>query len=218
MGEAVTTALARWDVAVDACQLGRLQAHFEAVVTANRRMNLTRITDPLDAAIKHYADSLALLPWIRERGIEVTEVLDIGTGAGFPAVPLAIMRPDWSVTVIDAARKKVEFVRRTADAIGLTNLRCEHAHSQHWKPGRRFQLVVCRALASLLSTLQKTADHVGPGGWLVLYQTARSDPEKDGQADRLAEDLGLQPVERYPYDLRLGEETLERVLYVVRKS
>ena len=55
------------------------------------RMNLTRITDPTEAAVKHYADSLALLLWVRDRRIEVDTVLDVGSGAGFPAVPLAVI-------------------------------------------------------------------------------------------------------------------------------
>ena len=83
----LTHALNRWGMDLSAEQLHWLRNHFAAIINANRTMNLTRITEPVEAAVKHYADSLALLLWIDERRIEVESVLDIGTGAGFPAVP-----------------------------------------------------------------------------------------------------------------------------------
>ena len=128
----VSGSLGRWSVAVSTNQLVKLRSHFEAVIEVNRVMNLTRITNPIDAAVKHYVDSSALLPWIAARKINAASLLDVGTGAGFPAVPLAVLRPNWAITAIDATRKKVDFVSRTVVAMGLTNLRVEHAHSDHW--------------------------------------------------------------------------------------
>ena len=223
--EALTTALARWGLSIDRSQLGRLHAHFEAVVRSNRTMNLTRITGPIEAAVKHYADSLALLVWVDQRGITVQSVLDIGTGGGFPAVPLAVMRPEWSVTAIDATRKKIDFVERTAAAIGLKNLHCRHAHSQHWKPSAishqlstiGFQLVVFRALTGLPQALEQTAKHVAQGGWLVAYKTASVDSAEQEAAAKLAPKLRLHLSEQFAYDLDLEGETINRVLYVYRK-
>ena len=222
----LTAALARWRVAIDLPQVAQLQAHYTAMIEANRAVNLTRITDPVEAAVKHYADSLALLAWVRDRGIVVQSVLDIGTGAGFPAVPLAVMRPDWSVTAIDATRKKIEFLRRTADAIGLKNLHCEHAHSQHWKQSKRSgqpsavscQLVVFRALKALAGGIEAAAGYVAPDGWLIAYKTASMDPSEQDDADRAAPKLGLSADEPYPYNLHLGDETLQRVLHIYRKE
>ena len=223
--EALTAALARWRIAIDLPQLTQLQAHYTAMIEANRVMNLTRITDPVEAAVKHYADSLALLAWVRDREIAVQSVLDLGTGAGFPAVPLAVMRPDWSVTAIDATRKKIDFVRRTTNAIGLKNLHCEHAHSEHWERAKRsgqplavgFQLVVFRALKALAGGIEAAAGYVAPGGWLIAYKTASMDPSEKDYADRAATKLGLSADESYPYSLHLGDETLQRVLHTYRK-
>jgi 16S rRNA G527 N7-methylase RsmG len=113
------------DLDADVC--GRLFEHYQQVVEANRSFNLTRITGPADAAVKHYADSLSLLasPWVdAERS---TVVLDVGTGAGFPAAPLAIVCPRWSVLAIDGTAKKVRFVQACAEAMGLGNLEGRHA-------------------------------------------------------------------------------------------
>ncbi len=245
---ALTTALARWGITIEAGCLDRLRAHFQAVIETNRAMNLTRITEPVEAAVKHYADSLAALTWVESRNIAVQTVLDVGTGAGFPAVPLAVMRPDWSVTAIDATAKKIDFLRRTAAAIGLTNLDCKHAHSLHWErssagnvgqvevrdlpqgarrsrqvsPGSTcptgFDLVIFRALSALAKSLEQTAGCVAGDGWLVAYQTDSVDSAQQLAADLAAPKLRLRLIERYAYDLELGGETIRRVLYVYRKS
>jgi 16S rRNA (guanine527-N7)-methyltransferase len=180
-------------------------------------MNLTRITDPVEAAVKHYADSLALLLWVRERAIAVQNILDVGTGAGFPAIPLAVLRPDWSVTAIDATGKKIEFVRRTATELGLTNIRCEHAHSRHWRVAERFSPVVFRALTALPAALESTSRYVSQRGWLVAYRTASDDPDERQDADRAATGLDLEPQEPFAYELHAGDEVLRRVLRVYQR-
>ncbi len=215
---ALKTALERWNLPIELSQLNRLRAHFEAVVETNRVMNLTRITDPVEAAVKHYADSLALLTWVRKCGITVRTVLDVGTGAGFPAFPLAAMQPDWSVTAIDATGKKIEFLRRTAAAIGVGNLHCEHAHSQHWRPGCTFDVVVCRAVAPLPKILEQTAKHVSQGSRLVAYKTAPLDVNEQNAANALALKLQFHKHEQYEYDLESDHARLDRVLCVYRRK
>lgn len=215
---ALEAALGRWSHPITRTQSDQLCAHFEALAEANRVMNLTRITDPVESAIKHYVDSLALLRWVEERGVEVRTVLDVGTGAGFPAVPLAVMQPRWTITAIDATRKKVDFVRRTADAIGLTNLRCEHAHSKHWHPGCTFDLVTFRALRKLPESLNETGRHVGERGWLIAFSTAPSTPEERQVVKPLLAKLRLGPHAEYPYLLQYEHVSLQRVLFIYRRS
>jgi len=215
---ALTASLRRWGMAPRLDQLDRLFAHFEAVLNANRVMNLTRITDPADAAVKHYADSLALLLWVRDRGIRAQTVLDVGTGAGFPAVPLAVMRPDWSVTGIEATQKKADFLTRTAAALGLANLECLHAHSSHWHADRAFDLVLTRAIALPPKTRRPIERFVSPGGHLVAY---RAGPTRGAHADRATDvtpPAGLTLTECYAYDLILGDERLARALHIHRKG
>lgn len=205
-------------------QLRKLLGHYNAMIEANRSFNLTRITDPKEAAIKHYADSLALLLWADEAGAKIDPVLDIGTGAGFPAFPLAVLRPEWSVTAIDATRKKIDFVTRTAASLGVKNLRCEHAHSEHWQgpcdgdrtSANTYQLVVFRALSKPSKAIEQAGRFVAPGGYLVAYQSDSVDPAEQHNAEQAAAKLRLQIRQRYSYDLKISGEHVKRVLQVYR--
>jgi 16S rRNA (guanine527-N7)-methyltransferase len=214
---ALRTALGRLDIPVSPVQIRTLRAHFEAVVETNRVMNLTRITEPVEAAVKHYADSLALLLWTRDRSVTVRTLLDVGTGAGFPSVPLAVMQREWAVTAIDATRKKVEFLTRTVAAIGLTNLHVEHAHAAHWRPKRPFDVVVVRALAPLGKCLELCAAFVKRGGWLVAYKTASLDRAEVAAAERVSKKTRMRVEERFQYELQLGDQTLHRVLHLFQR-
>ena len=211
---ALIESLDRWDVSIDREQLDRLRQHFQAVVETNRTLNLTRITDPIEAAVKHYADSLALPLWVNEQRFEGQTVLDIGTGAGFPAVPLAVMEPGWDVTALDATLKKVDFLARTASRLQLTNLRVEQGHSDHWQPHRRFHLVVLRAVAKLAVCLRQGGRHVARHGRLIVYKTASLVADELDAAAEEAARQRLRKCEPFPYELELAGETIRRTLHV----
>lgn len=215
---AVRAALERWHLPLEQSGLDLLHAHFEAVVEASRVMNLTRITDPVEAAAKHYADSLSVVLWVVRKEVRIRTVLDVGTGAGFPALPLAVMRADWLVTALDATKKKVEFLRRAAGELGVGNLRCEHAHSVHWRPGHRFDLVLCRALAPLPKAVSQTARHVAVGGYLVAYKTVLMKETEATQARKTALELDLHPEPCFSYSLLMEGEELSRTLHIFRRS
>ncbi|MCH9003166.1 MAG: 16S rRNA (guanine(527)-N(7))-methyltransferase RsmG [Planctomycetes bacterium] len=210
--------LDRWRIDCTPVQLGMLRAHFESVLEANSRMNLTRITDPTEAAVKHYADSLALLLWIRDRGIEVGTVLDVGSGAGFPAVPLAVMRPDWQVTALDGTAKKIGFVEGVAETLGLPNLRAVHAHSTHWRDGWTADVVTVRAVAKLAKCMRDTVDLVAPNGWLVAYKTADIGDDELSAAQLQCADGGFRSEPAFEYELPLKDDRLQRALYSFRKT
>ncbi len=198
-------------------QAGRLRMHFEAVVESNRVMNLTRITDPVQAAVKHYADSLALLLWSRDRSIVVRLVLDVGTGAGFPAVPLAVMSPEWEVTAIDATRKKVDFLARTAATLGVDNLRVEQAHTAHWTTEQRFDVVAARALGPLARCMESCARFVETGGFLIIYKTGWLTLNELTNAEKLLKTTRMRKEEPFGYDLQLNRQTLPRALHIFRR-
>lgn len=206
--------LAPWHISATSEQLQRLAQHYTAMVAFNQVTNLTRIIKPVEAAIKHYADSLALLAWSNERSLPIRSVLDVGTGAGFPAVPLAIMRPTWNITAIDGTAKKIEFVRDWASASGIANVCCVHAHSKHWETDKKFDLVTCRALAKLESAIEQTAPFVQGGGHLVLYKSASITSEELQAGNQAAHRNGLSFLERYDYSLKVGSEVLARTLLI----
>lgn len=190
--EALTAALAAIGVAVDAPRRERMWHHFERVVEANRQFNLTRITSPADAAVKHYADSLALLaaPWAPDLAFDV---LDVGTGAGFPAVPLAVAQEAWQVVAIDGTGKKARFVAETAATLGLANLEARHARAADLARQRvaPFDLVLLRAVTQLAPGLEEVRDLVRPGGAVVFYKSGSVTTEEQQAGDAAARRWGF---------------------------
>lgn len=192
-------------------------AHYAAVVEANRRFNLTRIIDPAEAAVKHFADSISLLGWMGSAGVRVASVLDVGTGAGFPAIPLAVMRPDWRVTAIDSTAKKVRFVTTVCARLELKNLCAEHRRAGQWKPAKRFDLVTLKAVGNLRKCVEQSRMLLKRNGYAVAYKTgAVSDQEREAGRDA-ARHHRFEALQPYAYRLRLGDEIIERTLWVFRK-
>lgn len=189
----------------------RCFAHYGLLVEANRQFNLTRITSPADAAVKHYADSLSLLTCEGRDSFRPTAVLDVGTGAGFPAVPLAIARPAWSIVAIDGTGKKVRFVQQSAAALGLGNLQARHVRAEQMAREQvgRFDLITVRAVGRIEALLADLAPLRKTGGEIVFYKTTRLDSDEQQAADRAASRLRLRTkVNRI--DLPLGAEHLAR--------
>jgi 16S rRNA (guanine527-N7)-methyltransferase len=214
---ALSHALAGWSIPLSEDQGARMWAHFQNLVEVNRSCNLTRITSPEDAAILHYADSLAILPWAARIDLRMHRVLDLGTGAGFPAVPLAIMRTDWQITAIDATAKKAAFVQRMVTELDLANLICKQCHSDHWRSAAGFDLVVSRALAPLNKCLEAGERFLGRGGYVVTYKTPHMSSGERADADTTSKRLNLDSEPPHRYTLVSCGEEHHRLLDIRRK-
>jgi len=135
----------------------------------NTRINLTAITDPEEILIKHFLDSLALLI-VCDR--PETRLLDIGAGAGFPGLPLKIVRPQWHVTLLEATNKKVLFLRHMIEILQLTGIEAMHgraeelAHKAEYRAS--YDAVTARAVASLPTVLEYAAPFCRVGGRIIL--------------------------------------------------
>jgi len=215
---ALRAALDAWRRSATDAEVDLLALHYEMMIEANRTTNLTRITEPVAAAVRHYADSLALSAWAQDVGFSDGSVLDVGTGAGLPAVPLAVMHPTWRVTAIDGTGKKVDFVRRAVTEMGLTNLELLHAHADHWTTDRRFDVVCTRAVASLTKSLPFAARLTAPRGWFVAFKTPSSDEQERDEADQAAEDCRMIREPSFDYELVAADERFERRLVVYRRG
>ena len=212
----LAAALEGWSLTITQVQLDRLVRHYELMVEANRRVNLTRITDPQEAALLHYADSLALLLWVEARPAARITLLDVGTGAGFPAVPLAVLGPAWQVTAMDSTRKKTAFVDQAAQELGLDNLEVVHARAEHWHPQREFQIIALRAVSVVKTALEKTAHLVAPKGYVVCYKTEPAAEQEIKTAAALARRVGLVLADQVTYTL--GAEVHPRRLVIYQKQ
>jgi 16S rRNA (guanine527-N7)-methyltransferase len=135
----------------------RLQQLLNELERWNRTYNLTAITKREDMVTHHLLDSLAVSP-----ELQGTTIADVGTGAGFPGLPLAVLNPERRFTLIDSAGKKIRFVSHVAHALGLTNVEALHVRVESLRPENPFDTVVTRAFAPLPEMLEKVAPLCGP--------------------------------------------------------
>lgn len=165
-------------VALDAAQLERFDRFAALLVETNRLFNLTSITEPEEIVTKHFADSLTMLRAVRP--VLGASVIDVGAGAGFPSVPLAIARPDLAVTAVDSLKKRVSFMQQAAQ---LLDLSLEAVHLRAEEGGRlstmreQFDLAVARAVASLPVLCEYCLPYVRVGGMFVAMKGPDAEQE-----------------------------------------
>ena len=131
----------------------------------NKKVNLTAIRDRDEMVTTHLEDSLSAWPLLRGNMI-----LDVGTGPGFPGLPLAIVEPEREFHLIDSNNKKIQFVQHAAALLGLDNVTAVKARGEDYAPGHRFDTVIARALASLPKLLEIAGHHVGEDGVFVALK------------------------------------------------
>ena len=139
---------------------------------ANAQFNLTAIRDRWGMLRKHVLDSLTLQPYLR--GVRVA---DIGTGAGFPGLPLAIVNPSRRFTLVEATGKKARFVQHTARRLGCENVQVEHVRAETYRPFELFDTVAARALSSLADFAAYAGHLCAPDGRLLAMKGKRPDEE-----------------------------------------
>jgi 16S rRNA (guanine(527)-N(7))-methyltransferase RsmG len=147
--------------------VSRLEAHWELVKAWNARVNLTSIADDAEAAERHYADSLVAL-----QVLPLGPIVDIGSGAGYPGVPIAIVQPERPVILLEPRRKRASFLEMASARLGLRNVRVIHGRVED-APDQSYAAAVTRATFSDPKGLQDCLGWVQPEGQVVLW---RSDP------------------------------------------
>jgi 16S rRNA (guanine527-N7)-methyltransferase len=140
--------------------------HLELIEEANRQFNLTRIVSPREAAIKHVLDSI--LPWRLLAG--AGRVLDAGTGAGFPGIPLALALPETRFTLADSTQKKARFVERAIQDLEIRNADVSARRAEEWLAGGRVDVVTARAVAPLERAIPLFLQAVKGGARILLYK------------------------------------------------
>ncbi|MFO8085125.1 MAG: 16S rRNA (guanine(527)-N(7))-methyltransferase RsmG [Desulfobacterales bacterium] len=165
------------DLHVSPQQADLFAVHASELLRWNRKTNLTSITDPFEIAIKHFLDSIAAAPLIPAG----TRFLDIGSGGGFPGIPLKIMLPSNSALLIDASRKKTAFLQHLIRLIKLPNISAGHLRSEHLQkyPEYKnfFDVIVCRALADLKTFIETACPLLSDKGFLLAYKANITESE-----------------------------------------
>ncbi len=148
----------------------------------NKVINLTAITESSDIRVKHFADSLAGLDLIKEGA----SVLDIGSGAGFPGIPLKIVRDDLTVMLLDSVNKKVAFMNDVIADLGLKNITAVHARIEDFLHKAEFDVVVSRAVAELTTLVEYALPFVKIGGCFIAYKSEKAETETESAGKAIA--------------------------------
>lgn len=153
-----------------------LMAFSARLLETNKVMNLTAITEPEDVARLHLLDCAALLNITDFRG---KRVVDVGTGAGFPGMPLRILEPDFDLTLLDSLGKRIAFLQRVCDEMGLQRVTCVHARAEEFaaKHREQYDIATSRAVAALPVLCELTLPLVKVGGRFLAMKAVDSDEE-----------------------------------------
>jgi 16S rRNA (guanine527-N7)-methyltransferase len=178
------------ELPVDA--LKKYDMYFQMLTDANKRFNLTRITDSRDVLIKHFMDSLEILSW---RDISRETLLDIGSGAGFPGIPLKIACPEMTLIMLDSSQKRVLFLQQVIEQIGLKNTSVFHGRAEDLarksQYRENFMYVLSRALARLPVLLELCLPFVNPRGYFVAYKGPDTEQELAEAGEALMQLRGM---------------------------
>jgi 16S rRNA (guanine527-N7)-methyltransferase len=163
--EKIAAGVAALDQVLPGPAVAQLAALLGELARWGKRINLTAILDPEEMVSAHILDSLAVRPFIAG-----PQVIDIGTGAGFPGLPLAIAEPDIEFALLDSNGKKISFVRHMIGELGLANVTATKARAEDYAPGKRFDTVIARALATVPRLVELSAHLVREDGQLLALK------------------------------------------------
>ena len=160
-------------IMIDTAAAQRFDAYAQRLVEVNEHMNLTAITEPEDIVIKHFIDCIYVMKYVSFKQSET--LVDIGTGAGFPAIPLLIANPTLNVTLVDSLKKRIDFLSATLDTIGLKG-RCIHARAEDFGCQaafrEQFDYATARAVAPLNILCEYCLPLIKMGGRFISLKGA----------------------------------------------
>ncbi len=177
MSEKITEILAAHGVDAAACE--RFAKYYEMLIDWNSRINLTAITDETEVAYKHFVDCIGIF----DSGVigDGAAVIDVGTGAGFPGIPMKIVNPSLRLTLLDSLNKRINFLGEVVTELGLNSVECVHARAEDAARQKNlresFDICVSRAVANLSTLSELCLPFVKVGGYFVAMKGPKADEE-----------------------------------------
>ncbi len=202
----------KYGISLSKEQKSQFDRYFSMLIETNKVLNLTAITEENDVLIKHFLDSVLPHKSIPQNA----SVVDVGTGAGFPALPLKIVRPDLNVCMVDSLNKRINFLSDVISSLKLENIAAIHSRAEDFAKNERekFDVAVARAVASLNTLVEYLLPLVKVGGCAVIYKSSKLDEELDA-AKKAISILGgkIESIQKFVIE----EGNLERNILIVRK-
>ena len=197
-------------------QCGQFLLYYDFLVEKNKVMNLTGITEFQEVLVKHFLDSLACVKAVDMQ--KVKRIMDIGTGAGFPGVPLKIAFPHLEACLLDSLKKRVNFLEETFALLKLTDITAVHGRAEEFAKNKAyresFDLCVSRAVSNLATLSEYCLPYVKPGGSFISYKSGTVQEEVE-QAEKAVRILGGKI--RDVIYFQLPDSEIQRSLVVIEK-
>ena len=206
---------------IDPDEADKFAIHAGELLKWNLKINLTAITDPFEVAEKHFLDSIAVAPVIPENAV----LLDIGSGGGFPGIPLKVLMPSLSVTLIDATRKKVNFLKHVIRMLKLDHIEACHVRAEDLAResnfANAFDVIVCRAFSELDTFVQMAMPLLAKDGIMIAMKGKEIESEMKALRTVSIKKSGGSETGIKSFDIQLKKYVLpfsgaQRSLFVLR--
>lgn len=179
--ERLNRELDQFSIKLENNQMNQFYKYFEFLVEWNKVMNLTAITEQNEVITKHFVDSLALIKAMKEIEDKEYSVIDVGTGAGFPGIPLKIAFPQLNITLMDSLNKRVKFLNEVIEQLGLERIQAVHSRAEDLGRDKeyreKYDLSVSRAVANLSTLAEYCLPFVKVGGCFISYKSGKIEEE-----------------------------------------
>ena len=173
--------LNQFSIILENSQINQFYQYYELLDEWNKVMNLTAITDQNEVITKHFVDSLALVKAMGEISTKEYKIIDIGTGAGFPGIPLKIAFPQLKITLMDSLNKRIKFLNEVIEQLGLKEITAVHSRAEDLGRDKdyreKYDLSVSRAVANLSTLSEYCMPFVKPGGFFISYKSGKIEEE-----------------------------------------